>query len=112
MEIKTTTMKRCELVSIAGQIDSVEAPTLEQALLGLLQAGKRNLVLNLSEVTFISSAGLRALISAQIKARRLIPRGEVVLSEVPPPLTETLELVGFHHLFKFFDNDAEAVGCY
>jgi anti-sigma B factor antagonist len=112
MEFKTTNMKRCELVSVSGQIDSVQAPEFEQELLGLIQAGTKNMVLNLAEVTFISSAGLRSLISAQIKVRRMVPRGEVVLSEVPSQLKGTLELVGFHHLFRFFDSDAEAVGIF
>ena len=83
MDIRTETMKRCELVTVAGQIDSASAPELDRTLQDLLAEGKRNLVLNLQEVTFASSAGLKAFIAAQIKARRLIPRGEVVFSQVP-----------------------------
>jgi anti-anti-sigma factor len=103
-------MKRCELISVAGQIDSATAPELDRTLQGLLAQGKRNLVLNLRETTFVSSAGLRGFVAAAIKARRMIPRGEVVFSEVPPSLVETFDVVGMRHLFKFFDSDVEAVG--
>ena len=110
MEISRNTMKRCELVAVSGEVDSATAPELDETLQSLIAAGKKCLVLNLKDVSFMSSAGLKALISAQMKVRRMIPAGEVVLSEVPGHLKETLELVGFHHVFKFYDDDVEAVG--
>jgi anti-sigma B factor antagonist len=112
VEISKTEMKRCELVAVTGEVDSASAPELEEALQGLVAAGKKNLVVNLTNVSFMSSAGLKALIGAQMKVRRMIPAGDVVLSEVPPYLKETLELVGFHHVFKFYDDDVEAVGSF
>ena len=110
MEIKVESMKRCELVTVSGQIDSASAPELEQQLLDLVGAGKKNLVVNLRDVTFISSPGLKALLAAQIRTRKKLSPGEVVISEIPPNLKEVLDLVGLHHLFKFYDQDAEAVG--
>ena len=112
MEIKTETMKRCVLITLSGQIDSNCAPDLEEELVGLIEAGKRNLVINLRDVTFVSSAGLSSLISAQIKAHRRVPKGEVVISEIPAKLKDTFELVGFHHLFQFYASDTEAVGSF
>ena len=112
MEITTNTMKRCEWVAVSGEVDSATAPELEETLQSLIASGKKNLVLNLKDVSFMSSAGLKALIGAQMKVRRMIPAGDVVLSEVPDHLKETLELVGFHHVFKFYDDDVEAVGSF
>jgi anti-anti-sigma factor len=110
MEIKVTSMKRCELVTVSGDVDSSTAPELDRQLLGLIEAGRRNLVVSCQDVTFISSAGLKALLAAQIKARRKVPAGEVVLSQLSPTLKETLELVGLHHLFTMYETDTEAVG--
>jgi anti-sigma B factor antagonist len=112
MEIKVKSMNRCELLTISGEIDSATAPELEEELVNLIEAGKRNIAINLRDVTFMSSAGLRALVSSQIKSHRRVPRGDVVLSEIPAKLLDTLELVGFHHLFKFFDRDVDAVGSF
>jgi anti-sigma B factor antagonist len=112
VEISRSPMKRCELVAVSGEVDSASAPELEEALQGLIAEGIKNLVVNLSQVSFMSSAGLKALISAQMKVRRMIPAGEVVLSETPPFLRETLELVGFHHVFTFYDDDVLAVGSF
>ena len=112
MEIKVEGMKRCELVTVSGQIDSASAPELEQRLLDLVEAGNKNLVVNLRDVTFISSPGLKALLAAQIRTRKKLPPGEVVISEIQPKLKEVLDLVGLHHLFTFYDQDVEAVGSF
>ena len=67
MEIKTEAMKRCELVTVSGRIDSITAPKLEDVLLGLIDTGQEELVVNLSGAEYISSAGLKALLSALMK---------------------------------------------
>jgi anti-anti-sigma factor len=77
-----------------------------------VEAGNKNLVVNLRDVTFISSPGLKALLAAQIRTRKKLPPGEVVISEIRPNLKEVLDLVGLHHLFKFYDQDVEAVGSF
>jgi anti-anti-sigma factor len=112
MEIEVKTMKRCEVVALSGEVDSATAPEVERELLALVDGGKKNLVVNFKGVSFISSAGLRALVSAQIRARRKMPQGRVVLSELSPQLMDTMSLVGFHHIFEFYDSDTEAVGSF
>jgi len=112
MDVKTEAMKRCEVVTVSGRIDSASAPELEQVLLGLVQAGQKNIVVNLRGTTFISSAGLKALLSAHMKVRKAIPPGEVVLSEISPELKESFDLVGFDRLFKFYSKDLQAVGSF
>lgn len=112
MEITSEAMKRCELVAVSGRIDSSTAPDLEQALLGLIQAGQKRIVVNLRDATFISSAGLKAMLSALMRVRKAIPPGDVVVSEIKPELKESFELVGFDRLFKFYDQDAHAVGSF
>lgn len=112
MEIKTESMKRCELVTVSGRVDSATAPELERVLTDLIQAGQKQIVVNLRECTFMSSAGLKALLSAHMKVRKAIPPGEVVISEITPQLMESFSLVGFDRLFKFYERDIEAVGSF
>jgi anti-anti-sigma factor len=112
MEIQAEAMKRCELLTVSGRVDSSTAPQLEETLLNLIQSGKKNIVVNMSEVDYISSAGLKALLSALMKARKAIPRGDVVISEVQPGVRENFDLVGFDRLFSFYDQDLQAVGSF
>lgn len=112
MEIKSQIMKHCTLIAVSGRVDSSTAHALDEALQNLIRSGSKNLVLGLAEVPFISSAGLRALISAHIALRRQLPAGSVVLAECSPDLKATFELVGFHHQFKFYEHALEAVGSF
>ena len=112
MEIKTETMRRTVLVTVSGEVNSATAPELDQLLRDQIAAGHKNLVINLRDVSFMSSAGLQALIGAQMKVRRMVPGGNVVLSEVPQRLKETFELVGFHHVFTLYDSNLDAVGSF
>jgi anti-sigma B factor antagonist len=110
MEITKDLMKRCEIIRVTGKVDSSTAPELEQTLLGEIEAGHKNLVVNLNGLEYISSAGLKALLAALIRTRRKLPAGDVVISELPPQMRETFDLVGLTHLFAFYDNDVAAVG--
>jgi anti-sigma B factor antagonist len=112
MEIKAEKMKRCEIVTVSGRIDSATAPELENTLLELIQAGQQNIVVNLGNTDYISSAGLKALLSALMKVRKAIPPGNVVISAIEPELKENFELVGFHRLFDFYESDSQAVGSF
>ena len=112
MEIKAETMKRCELLSVSGRVDSSTAPELEKVLLGLIQSGQKNIVVNMKDTEFISSAGLKALLSALMKVRKMIPAGDVVVSEIKPELRESFDLVGFDRLFTFYDDNMRAVGSF
>jgi anti-anti-sigma factor len=112
MEIKAEALKRCELVTVSGRIDSSTAPDLETTLLGLIKAGQKNIVVNLKDTDFISSAGLKALLSALMKVRKMRPSGDVVVSEIKPALRETFDLVGFDRLFSFYEEDLHAVGSF
>lgn len=112
MEIKTEAMKRCEVVTVSGRIDSATAPELEKVLLGLIQSGQKNIVVNLRDTEFISSAGLKALLSALMKVRKMVPPGDVVISAIRPELRESFDLVGFDRLFSFYDDNLHAVGSF
>jgi anti-anti-sigma factor len=112
MEVTSEAMKRCELVTVSGRVDSTTAPKLEEVLLGLINSGKKNIVVNLKETEYISSAGLKALLSALMKVRKKIPSGDLVISEIQPRLKDSFELVGFDRLFKFYDTDLQAVGSF
>ena len=103
--------KHCDLVKISGRIDSATYPELEAALNELLEAGHFNLVLDMSEVEFISSAGLRLLINVQ-KACRKLDRGELVLAAPSERVRSALDLAGFIPLFRIEDDVLHAVGSF
>jgi len=111
MEIKSTVLKRCVLINVNGRIDSATAPQLQEALNDLIEENNYKLVLDLSQVDFISSAGLWVLVNAQKKCKRF-NRGEVILANVPQRIHDALDLAGFIPYFKVFEDTAQAVGSF
>ncbi len=108
MEITVKEIKQIELITIQGRVDSVEASHLEQALQAANHRGKYKLVIDMSQLEYMSSAGFRALAAAQRNNKRH-KGGEVMLAQVPDHLREALEMIGFSEYFKIFDNVTSAL---
>jgi len=109
LEITSQKLRRCDLVKVAGRIDSATTPDLKEVLDSITGAGQHKIVLNLSEVSFLSSAGLRQLLDTQKQCQSL-KRGDLVLAEAPQKLKDVLDLAGLTPLFKLYETEVEAVG--
>jgi anti-sigma B factor antagonist len=108
MEITTKEFNRVLLLAVKGRVDSVEATRLEEALEAAKRRGSYRLVIDMSQLEYMSSAGFRALAAAQRRSRHQ-KRGELVLTQVPEGVREALDLVGFTEYFKIIDPPASAV---
>jgi anti-anti-sigma factor len=111
MEITTKQLRRSDLVTLKGRIDASTAKDFATTMNDLINAGHYHIILNLKEVTYISSAGLGELIDAQKKCKHL-SRGQVVLTEIPERIVEILELAGLKQLFTIYESEVEAVGSF
>jgi len=111
MEITAKQFKNCDLLVVSGRVDSSTAPQLSEALEAVTGDGRYKIVLDMSGMEYMSSAGFRALLSSQRVCKRY-NRGEIVLAVVPQRIQEALELAGFTELFKTYDDAVEAVGSF
>lgn len=111
MDIEKNELKRCVLLTPHGRIDSATAPELQKEINETTEEGNYKLVLDFSDVDFISSAGLWVLVNAQKKCKRF-NRGEVVLANVPERIHDALDLAGFIPYFKMFEDSTTAVGSF
>jgi len=111
MEISTKQYKHCDLVSVKGRVDSSTAPKLTETLDTLLDTGRFKIVLDLSQVDYMSSAGFRAMLSA-LKVCKRYNRGDLYLASVPNQIHDALDLTGMTSLFKTFDDVTNAVGSF
>jgi anti-anti-sigma factor len=108
MEITTKGYEPIELITITGRVDSVEAARFAKALQAAQDHGKYKIVIDMRQLEYMSSAGFRALGNAQRNSKRH-HRGEVILAQVPDPIKEALELVGFNEYFNIIDTVAAAL---
>ena len=107
IDIEVEDLKRVELVRVSGRIDSSNATEFDRVLKEV--AGrKHNVVLELSGVEYMSSAGLRAIVALWRECQK--HRGDVLLANPSERVTEVLSLAGLTSVFKIFDSETAAVG--
>jgi anti-sigma B factor antagonist len=111
MDFEVTEYKRSTVISTSGRIDSYTAPEVEEALNQLIEKGQYNIIFDMRDVTFVSSAGWWALIRVQKEVKKM-NRGELVLVKLDERIKESMDLVGIGPYFKVFDDLTEAVGSF
>ncbi len=109
MEIQVIPYKRCDVVKIIGRVDSETVPGLRESLNSLLGSGKTHLVMDMTEVTFVSSAGWWLFIDTQKVCKRS-GDGGLLFAGLAQRIQHSLELVGMDDFFTTFDSVTSAVG--
>lgn len=82
---------RCLTVAVGGRLDTTTAPQLDNALQGLDNV--ESLTLDFGELAYVSSAGLRVLLSTQKRMNQL--GGKMVVRNVCEDIMEVFDLTGF-----------------
>lgn len=77
--------------ALEGRLDTITSPELEEELKASLEDAQA-LVLDFEKLEYISSAGLRVLLSAQ---KTMAKRGEMKLTHVNETVMEIFEVTGF-----------------
>lgn len=107
LSIDTDKRQPVSIMMVKGTVDSETAPEFESALLKLIDQNCDKIVLNLESVEFLSSAGLRAMVSALKGARK--SGGDVYLASVPEPIKGILLTVGMMQMFKMYSTNEDAL---
>ena len=85
------------LVSPSGRIDSSAAPAFEETLHAALAGERRWLIVDLHKVDYVSSRGLKALVTAWREARAA--GGDLIIAAMQPRVQNVFETVGFTRIF-------------
>jgi anti-sigma B factor antagonist len=94
------------VVAVRGEIDGSSAPSLQEKILPLLQ-NDAALVLDLSAVSYMSSAGLRMLLLLYRQAAS--HNGQVALAGLAESIRDTMEVTGFLKFFTVASSVDEAL---
>lgn len=78
-------------LTLNGRLDTTTAPELEAVIKDNI-AGITNLVMDFAELEYLSSAGLRVILSAQ---KTMNKQGEMVIRNVNETINEVFEITGF-----------------
>ena len=83
-----------------GRIDTEGAVDLELTLQAAVSEGKHSMVLDMTEVRYISSAGLRTL--ADVLTRNKDEGGDLKLVALSPKVMRVFQIIGFDKFFSFY----------
>ncbi|HZL64376.1 MAG TPA: STAS domain-containing protein, partial [Thermoleophilia bacterium] len=96
------------VVVAAGELDLHSSPPFKEALVGAIEGAASRVVVDLTDVTFIDSSALGALIGG---ARRSALSGTELMIVCPPgSVARVIDLTGLHRAFAIYPNREEALG--
>ncbi len=103
-QILTAETIRC--FTLQGRLDALTVPSFENDLRDYLGQGSAHAVIDFEDVTYISSSGLRVLLTARRLARH--QGGDVKLCRLSPRVHEIFDMVGFTQVFGIYDSIEQA----
>jgi len=107
MDIETLTVENTEVVRLKGRLDATNAPDLEKELGPIIEKADKNLLINMKDLDYISSAGLRTLLMAAKLMKK--KGGTLILCSLQDAVREVFNIAGFTELFPIHDSEETAV---
>ena len=106
MEINLKTVEQITVVEIIGDIDGKTAPLVQEQISPLIQAGCK-IVLDMTQVDYMSSAGLRLMLTIHRQVSG--SKGQVILTGISEEIQENMSATGFLDFFTIQDTVNAAV---
>lgn len=110
MDITASQESGATVIQIAGSLDSLTSDKVQTFFDEQINSVQARLVVEFSQVDYLSSAGLRVLLSALKSARQR--GGDMYLVGVQDNVRKVLKLAGFTSIFKIFSTVAEALDAF
>ena len=98
------------VVSVSGSVDALTAAELAGVIAEQIADGHVNLVVDLTNVEFMSSAGLRTLLGAVKETRS--NGGDLRIASTNPGIDKVLKMSGFHNIAKVFTSSTDALSSF
>jgi anti-anti-sigma factor len=101
MDITQSEKNDITVITLKGRIDSEGAVDLDLALHTATAEGKNKLILDMAEVRYLNSAGLRTLADVLTIARE--DGGDLRLASLNPKVQRVFQIIGFDKFFNIYD---------
>lgn len=107
LEVRNQTLGGCLIVRVAGELDQAGAPVLRDHVLGHLALGHTNIVVDLTRVSFVDSAGVGVLLVAHHEATA--DGGRTRFAGVQDSVRQVLELTQVDRVLELHDDVSDAL---
>ena len=107
MEIKEEKTDKYYVLSLSGRLDASTAPPFEEKLTSVIDDGNESVLVDFTDLEYISSSGLRVLL---VGAKKLKQSSAMLnLCGLKSHIKEVFDIAGFTPLFKMYDSYDEAI---
>lgn len=94
------------LLVLAGRLDLQTSPPAQQQILSAIERGNKKLLLDLTDVTYVNSAGLRVFMIVAKKLKSV--GGKIAICGINPNVHQVFDIAGFLPLIHIYSSKDEA----
>ncbi len=94
------------VLRIKGRLDALSSSEAEKKICSSIEEGQSKVLLDMAAVTYLSSAGMRMLLSTTKRVRSMA--GRMVLCSTANNVLDVLKISGFDHVLELFETEEEA----
>lgn len=95
------------VLRVKGRLDALSSPNVEKKIFEAINTGQTKLLIEMSGVSYLSSAGMRMLLSTTKKLRSI--SGKLVVCNLTTNVADVLKMSGFDHILDMSENEEEAL---
>jgi len=95
------------IIRLQGRLGEVSAPQFEERMKAFIAQGETRFVVHMEELEYISSAGLRSILSTAKDLKEL--KGALYLSGLTGAVKEVFDISHFSDIFKIYGSVSEAL---
>jgi len=107
LQIQVEEINKKLILRLIGRIDAYSSVTLEKRLKLLLNGKNKNILLDFTNVEYLSSAGIRVLLFADKKLKQ--EHGSFILFALNEDIKEILKIAGFDTVLFICENEQQAL---
>lgn len=93
------------VLRLQGRLDAASSPQLEKKINSIIESGHFKLILNLAGVDYLSSAGMRLMLSVSKKLKHL--EGKIVACSLNEEVMDVIKMAGFHQVLELYPTEEE-----
>lgn len=107
IEIKEDKKGEVLVLRLKGRLDAVSSPVAEKKVFEFINNGHSKLILDFSNIAYLSSAGMRMLLSTTKRLKSL--SGKLVVCNITSNVMDVLKMSGFDHVLELSKSEEDAL---
>ncbi len=105
METKIEEKGEIIVVRLEGRLDAASSPQLEKKLASIIESGYFKVILNFSNIEYLSSSGMRLMLAISKKLKSL--EGKLVACQMNDEVLEVIKMAGFQQVIEIYGSEEE-----